>query len=291
MHPNEARTDTGLVRRLVADQFPGWHDLPVTEVESAGTDNALYRLGDELVVRMPKIDWAVPELDTRARWLPILTPRLSHPVAAPIAVGEPGRGYPWRWSVYRWLDGANPVVGQLDRPDQLAADVVDFISSLRSLDPTLGPPAGFRRGGHLDDRDLPTRHAIADLGDEIDQEAVTAAWEASLDAGSSSAPQVWLHADLSPGNLLVQAGRLSAVLDFTPGVGLPDCELIVAWNLLPPSGRSVLRDGLEVEESAWRRGRGWALTIALLQLDYYRSSNPMLAANARHVIREVVADL
>ncbi len=288
MHPDEVATDVGVVRRLISDQFPQWANLPLSPVASAGTDNALYRLGHELVVRLPKIAWAVPELEIRAHWVPILAPRLSHPVAAPIAIGQPGHDFPWKWSVYPWFEGTNPVVGGLDQPEELAGDLVDFIRSLRSIDPTGGPPAGFSRGGALSERDEPTRKAIAALDGLIETESVSAAWEEALSVAQSSADEVWLHADLSPGNILLSDGRLSAVLDFTPGVGLPDCELIVAWNLLPSRGREVLRLGLDVDDDAWTRGGGWALTIALLQLDYYRTSNPPLAANAHHVIAEVL---
>lgn len=288
MHPDEVQTDERLVARLIVDQFPDWASLPIRSLASSGTDNALYRLGTDLVVRLPKIAWAVPELDQRLRWLPQLAPQLSQPVAMPVAVGEPGYGYPWPWSIYVWLEGTNPVVGQVADPRSLAYDLAEFIRSLRSLDASEGPPVGFERGEHLSVRDEVTRAAIANLAGLIDTEAVTRAWDVSVELPASTAAAVWLHADLSPGNLLMQDGRLAAVLDFTPGVGLPDCELIVAWNLLPEAGREVLRNELGVEDDAWTRGRGWALSIALLQLDYYRTSNPPLADNARHVIAEVL---
>ena len=290
MHPDEVRTDAHLVRRLIEGQFPRWSGLPIEPIAPAGTDNALYRLGSDWVARLPKIAWAVPELELRAEWLPRLAPGLSHPVAMPFVIGEPAHGYPWRWSVYRWLDGRNPVAGDVDQPESLAADLAEFVLSLRSLDSTGGPRAGFCRDAPLRQRDEPTRAAIANLAAEIETDAVTAAWDASLAVPDSTSPEVWLHADLAPGNILTIEGRLSGVLDFTPGVGLPDCELIVAWNLLPPAGRAVLRSALDVDNEAWTRGRGWALTIALLQLDYYRDTNPSLAANARHVIGAVIAD-
>lgn len=290
MHKDEVHTDSDLVAALLDSQFPQWAGLPIRRVSSAGTDNALYRVGVELLVRLPRIEWAVGELAIRERWLPRLAPSLSHPVAAPIASGEPEHGFPWRWSVYTWLSGRNPVVGAIARPDELAMDLARFISSLRSVEPTGGPSAGYR-GGHLFERDRATRAAIANLDGLIDTVAVTAAWQAALALPASEASDAWLHADLSPGNLLVVDERLSAVIDFTPGIGLPDCELIVAWNLLPVSGRRVLREALQADDEAWGRGRGWALSIALLQLDYYRLTNPLLAANARHVINEVLASV
>jgi len=289
MHPNEVHTDASLVERLVMSQFPQWSGLPVARVSSAGTDNALYRLGDDLVVRMPRIDWATAELPSRSEWLGVLAPHLPVTVPVPLAVGDPQFGYPWRWSIYPWLAGTNPEVGQLDNPEQLGADLASFIAALQAIDPSGGPAANYR-GGLLRDRDEPTRKALVELGERVDQSAVLGAWDEALALPGSQEEPVWLHGDLSPGNLLLVDGRLSAVIDFTPGVGLPDCELIVAWNLLPEAGRAVLRSELGIADDAWARGKGWALTIALLQLPYYWDTNPALADNARHVIDQVLGD-
>ena len=281
--------DTGLVAQLIGDQFPQWSDLPITMVASAGTDNALFRLGEAMVVRMPRIEWATGELPARSVWLPRLAPRLRFTVPVPLAVGAPDRGYPWSWSIYPWLAGSNPTVGRLDDPPGLARDLAAFITDLRSIDPTGGPSAGYR-GEQLRERDDVTRKALDELGDRVDARAVTAAWQEALALPDAEEERVWIHGDLSSGNLLLVNGRLEAVIDFTPGVGLPDCELIVAWNLLPPSAREVLRTTLGVSDEAWARGRGWALTIALLQLPYYWDTNPPLAQNARHVIEQVLSD-
>jgi len=294
MHADEADTDVSLVGRLLAAQFPQWGGLPIEPVDSAGTDNAIYRLGDDMAVRLPRIQSATGQLDKEHQWLPRLAPLLPLGIPAPLAKGIPAEGYPWHWSVYRWLEGENATIDRIGDPGEAAADLAQFVTALQRIDPTGGPAPGPHnsfRGVPLAMRDAFTRAAIASLRDTLDAGAVTAAWEAALHAPVWHGPHVWIHGDLQSGNLLAVQGRLSAVIDFgCLGVGDPACDLIVAWNLLPADTRNVFRAALGVDDATWTRGRGWALSIALIQLPYYRDTNPVLAANARHVIREVLAE-
>jgi aminoglycoside phosphotransferase (APT) family kinase protein len=283
MHADEIQTDVELVRRLLAAQFPEWSALPVERVASSGTDNALYRLGDDMVVRLPRIHWAVGAVDKDVRWLPRLAPLLPVAIPLPLAKGTPAEGYPWEWGVYRWLEGENPAVGSR----AVARDIAQFVEALHRIDLPGGPLA--TRGVPLAMRDDPTRAALAALHEEIDIDAATAAWDAALRVPSWSGPPVWIHGDLAPGNLLLEAGRLSGVIDFGGlGMGDPACDLMVAWNLLAAGARKVFRAELDVDEATWARGRGWALSVALIQLPYYKETNPALAASARRVIREVL---
>jgi aminoglycoside phosphotransferase (APT) family kinase protein len=289
MHADEVSTDAGLVGRLLAAQFPQWAGLPIERVPSAGTDNALYRLGDDMVVRLPRIDWAVGGVENADEWLPRLARLLPVAVPVPLARGTPALGYPWPWSVYPWLEGENPTVDRLHHPELLASDLAQFIDALRRVALAGGPPAG--RGVPLAERDEPTRVAIAALRGMVDTDAVTDAWEAALRTPAWSGRSVWVHGDLAPGNLLLRDGRLAAVIDFGGvGVGDPACDLMPAWNLLPLHTRGGFRTTLGVDDATWDRGRGWALTVALLQLPYYKDTNPTLAASSRHVIREVLAE-
>ncbi|HEX6469499.1 MAG TPA: aminoglycoside phosphotransferase family protein [Streptosporangiaceae bacterium] len=289
MHADEVDTDTSLVHRLIASQFPQWADLPIEPVESSGTDNAMYRLGADMAVRLPRIEGAVGNVDREHRWMPPLAPRLPVAIPVPLGRGEPGEGFPWSWTVCRWIEGENPAVDRLHRPRTLAEELAEFITALRGVDSADGPPAG--RGVPLATRDAPTRAAIDDLHGVIDTEAATAAWEQALRIPPWPGPAAWVHGDLSPGNVLVRDGRLSAVIDWGGvGVGDPTVDLIVAWNLLPADVRPVFRAALGVDDATWARGRGWALSIALIQLPYYKDTNPVLAASARHVIKEVLAD-
>lgn len=289
MHADEVDIDASVVQRLLGAQFPQWANLPIRAVPSAGTDNALYRLGEDWVVRLPRIESAVQDVDKEREWLPKLAPDLPLPIPVPLATGTPAEGYPWPWSVYRWLEGENPRVDRLTNPSGVATQLAQFVLALQQIDSAGGPPA--RRGRPLPVQDAPTRAAIEALGGMIDTAAATAAWDAALEAPQWSGSAVWVHGDLSPGNVLIAKGRLSAVIDFgCLGVGDPACDLIVAWNLLPADQRDVYRAALQVDHATWARGRGWALSVALIQLPYYRNTNPALAANARHVIHEVLAD-
>jgi aminoglycoside phosphotransferase (APT) family kinase protein len=289
MHDDELEADMPLLRRLLAAQFPRWAHLPIERVASAGTDNAVYRLGNDLVARLPRIQWAGDRVDREQRWLPRLAPLLPAAIPVPRGRGVPGESYPWHWSVYSWIEGENPIVGSLADPGALAIDLAEFVNALHAIDPTDGPPA--HRGQPLVTRDAPTRAAIEALHGSIAADVAAAAWQEALQTAEWPGPAAWVHGDLSPGNVLVAGGRLRAVIDFGgAGLGDPACDLLVAWNLLPPDARSAFRSAVRVDDATWARGRGWALSVALIQLPYYRDSNPELAANARHVIGEVCAD-
>lgn len=290
MHADEQQTDAILVRRLLTAHFPQWADQRIERVASAGTDNALYRLGDDLVVRLPRIGWAADDVDKEQRWLPELAPHLPLDIPVPVGLGHPAEGYPWRWSVYRWLDGEAASLGRLHDLHQAASDLAGFVTALHAVDSAGGPTSG-GRGAPLESRDDATRAAIASLDGLVDTMAVTRAWESSLREPLWEGPPVWVHGDLNPGNLLVRSGRLSAVIDFGAlNVGDPAVDLLVAWNFLPAAARKVYRTGLGVDDATWGRGRGWALSVALIALPYYLHTNPVIVASSRHVIAAVLAD-
>jgi aminoglycoside phosphotransferase (APT) family kinase protein/RimJ/RimL family protein N-acetyltransferase len=289
MHVDEFEIDASLVQRLLSKQFPSWANLPIKSVPSAGTDNALYRLGNEMVVRLPRIGWAVDAIEKECEWLPKFAPFLPFSIPAQLGKGTPTEDYPWPWSVYRWLEGSNPIVGHLPDPVQLTNDLVTFIQALHKINLPNGPISN--RGVPLEKQDIVTRKALQQLEGMIDVQRVTVIWETALQASKWSKPPVWVHGDLSPGNLLIQHGRLSAVIDFgILGIGDPACDLIIAWNLLPAHMRNAFRYSLGVDDATWERGRGWALSNALIALPYYKDTNPILANNARHVIQEVIEE-
>lgn len=221
-------------------------------------------------------------------------PLLPLAVPAPLAKGAPGEGYPWPWSVYRWLEGEDATTGRLADPGQAAKGLARFVAALRRIDPTDGASPGPHnsfRGVPLAVRDADTRAAISSLHGTLDTDAATAAWEASLRAPAWDESPVWVHGDLQPGNLLAVRGRLGAVIDFgCLGVGDPACDLMVAWNLFSAECREVFRVELSVEDATWARGRGWALSVGLIALPYYRETNPTLAGISRRAIDEVLTD-
>ncbi|MEV6549670.1 aminoglycoside phosphotransferase family protein [Streptomyces sp. NPDC051597] len=287
-HPGD---DEALVRRLVAGRFPRWARLPVARFASGGTVNAVYRLGEDMVVRLPLEQGGAEDVVRERTWLPRLAPLLPTAVPEVLGAGEPSEEFAREWSVYRWLEGEHPEAGALKEPVALAEGLAGFVEAMWSV--TLpGAPAAYR-GGPVASLDRPTRAAIEELRripeEGVDCDAVLAVWEDALRAPGWDGPPVWLHADLMPGNLLVQDGRLTAVIDFgCLGVGDPACDLFPAWNLLPADAREVFRDALGVDDATWRRGRGRTLSQALIALPYHRTANPAMAANARHVIRAVL---
>lgn len=290
MHTDEADIDVELVRRLLRGQFPQWADLPVTRLVSGGTVNAIFRVGEELTARLPLTAGGAEAIDLEARWLPQLAPLLTLEIPTVVAVGEPGEGYHWNWAVHRWIAGRNPVEGRLPEPERAARALAEFGAAMRKVDLPGGPPA--HRGGPLREEDESMREAIEALrhtDEPFDADAIAVAWEAALGAPPWTGGRCWTHSDLMPSNLLLSGDRLSAVIDFgTVGMGEPATDLIPAWNLLTPAAREVFREAADVDDASWARGRGWALSMAVIQLPYYRTTNPIISANARHVIREIL---
>lgn len=291
MHPDEVETDIALVRRLLAGQFAQWADLPIGRVESYGTDHDIYRLGEHLAVRLPRIGWATAQAAKEAEWLPRLAPHLPLAVPVQVAMGHPADGYPYDWSVYEWLPGEN-ANGTIHDLDQAAVDLAAFVKALREIDTTGAPPrVPGARGAPLVETDEQVRRSIAQLGDRIDGEAALRSWEESLGAPAWDGPEVWAHGDLLPGNLLVVDGQLSAVIDFGGlNVGDSACDLQPAWNVFSGSSRRRFRNELAADDAAWLRGRGWALYQAVSALPYYWDTNPGMVRQASHALAEVLAD-
>lgn len=290
---DKADITVGVVVALLREQFPRWADLPLRPVDVDGWDNTSFRLGDDLLVRLPSHDRYVPGVEKEHRWLPVLAPRLPLPIPLPVAKGEPSREFPRIWSVYRWIDGEP--AGRTPPTDRVAfaVDVAAFLEALQRVDASDGPVAGehsFGRGGPLLALDAQTREALAELGAAVDGSGVSAVWEAALEATGASAP-VWVHGDVAPDNLLVRGGRLAAVIDFgTAAVGDPACDTVLAWTFLDGASRAAFRDRLPVDPSAWVRGRGWAAWKALVTLAWSPLRSPSSSQACRRVLTDLVAE-
>ena len=294
MHENELDIDEALVRRLLHGQFPRWANLPLQELPRAGTDNALFRLGEEMVVRLPRIDWAAGQAEKDHRWLSRLAPHLPLAIPVPVALGEAGETYPWRWSICPWLPGENPTRENVTDLDQAALDVAGFVRAMWRIDTAGGPGPGRKnagRGGPLATRDDMVRRSLPEWETEFDGRALRAIWDEALAAAEWDAAPVWVHGDLHPGNMLTCEGRICAVIDFgTLGVGDPAVEMIFAWYFLDRRSRAIYRKALDLDEAAWARGRGWAVSMALGTLPYYRDTNPGILAMARRALRQLLED-
>jgi aminoglycoside phosphotransferase (APT) family kinase protein len=302
LHDDEIPVSADDVRRLVAAQHPRWAHLPVSAVAESGTDHRLFRLGDALVARMPKIGWAGEQAASDARWLARLAPHLPVAVPAPVALGEPDDTYPFRWSVAPWLPGAavvDPLAPgaepNLDA-SRAAVDLAAFVSALRTVDPDGPVKGGTSRGVPLARLDDAVRRAVHESGSRLDRPAVLRAWDRALEAASEPVPGTWLHGDLMPGNLLADGGRLTAVIDWGAlGVGDPAADLPPAWWLFEGADREAFREaagagpGGDLDDGAWERGRGWVLVQGVLALPYYWDRWPAFARASQRRLAEAVA--
>jgi aminoglycoside phosphotransferase (APT) family kinase protein len=286
--------DVSLMRRLIDTQFPQWSHLPIAAVEFDGWDNRTFRLGSELTVRVPSGPWYAQQVDKEQRWLPVLAPQLPLPIPTPVAKGDPGSGFPYSWSVYRWIEGALASKVPIEDLTGFATTLAGFLNALGRVDATGGPGPGehnFHRGGPLATYEGEALEAIDALGDEVPREAVKRVWDDAMTTSWDRDP-VWFHGDVATGNLLVRDRRLAAVLDFgTSGVGDPACDTVIAWTLFSGASRARFRAELGVDAGTWSRGRGWGLWKALITLvDHLERDAPQAAAVSRRDIDQILGD-
>ena len=291
MHANEVDINKEIVAGLVSGQFPEHANLPIEAVLSSGTDNALYKLGDELVVRLPRTAAKEPHIEKEYKWLPKLAPHLPLAIPTPVAIGKPNNKYPFRWATYNWLEGQPASDMPPSDLSKAASDLADFIIALQKIDPTDAPipKSDYDRGVPLIRRDLHTRNAIATLEDGSDTDALTAEWQRALDVPPWHKNPVWIHGDLDGRNMLVEDGLLSAVIDFgSMGVGDPAYDVMVAWKIFNGESREAFKEKLQVDESTWIRSRGLVLSQAAMILSYYTlKTNPVLVMEAKSWMKEL----
>ncbi len=282
MHADEVDVDVDLVRRLLETQFPQWAELELVRVEPSGTDNAIFRLGDSMSARLPRIHWAAGQPQFEHTWLPRLAPHLTLPIPEPLALGEPGEGYPFNWAVHSWLPGAIDLEGAPD-----ASELIDLVVALQRIDTAGAPPAG--RGRPLAEM-RGTREAIEACREIVDVDAMLAVWEEALAAPPWDRPPVWIHGDLDRRNLLIDHGRLSGLIDFSgAGIGDPAYDVGAAWRVLAPAARESFLAALHVDDATAARAKGWIVLQAAHALPYYTmENNPTLVLEARRWLDEVL---
>jgi aminoglycoside phosphotransferase (APT) family kinase protein len=279
MHKDEVLVDDDTVRALLRDQFPHWADKRLARIVDSGTDNAIYRLGDDLGVRLPRIQWAEAQIEKECRWLPQLAPDLPNAVPVPLAEGRPGSGYPFPWLVYPWLPGTSLDRAAVDSWDVMAGDVAEFILALEQL-PTEDGPLPTRRGTPMAQFDEAVQWGISQLNGTIDVDRARRVWRSALEAGEWSEDPVWVHGDLLPGNILIDRGRLSGIIDWSgAGVGDPACEAMLAWSL-PSGARRIYRRALGFDDATWARARGWVVEQTVFYIPYYAKSLPLAVDQA-----------
>lgn len=285
--------DTSLVRTLVSNQFPHWKHLGIKPVAQSGWDNRTFHLGQDMLVRMPSAPQYTGQVEKENYWLPRLGPSLPLPIPVPLALGRPDEGYPWRWSIYRWIDGDSAAATPPSNLNEFATHLAQFLIALQNINSTNGPlpgPQNFYRGGALSTYDAQTKQALALLKNTIDAAAALKIWQAALTTSWTRTP-VWVHGDISLGNLLVQEGRLSAVIDFGQlAVGDPACDLAIAWTLFEGTSRTIFRTALSLDEETWARGRAWALWKALIVASGLTKSNATEGTSCLHSIENIIQE-
>jgi aminoglycoside phosphotransferase (APT) family kinase protein len=285
MHADELEIDETLVRRMLADQFPEWADLPLSRVQPAGTVNAIFRLGGELSLRLPRHEGPTEPGGKEYNWLPRLARLLPLDIPVPVAQGRPSSEYPFFWDVYTWVEGETAPVETINAIEA-ARDLAAFVAALQQVDPA-GAPLG--RGIPLAERDAEIRYWLAKFDGDS---GVTAEWERALAAPAWEGPPVWHHGDIDVRNWLVRGRRICAIIDWgSMGVGDPACDVMVAWKLHSREARDAFRKSLPTDDATWERARGWVLSQAVAALAYYTpENNPALYHEARSWLELVLSE-
>lgn len=293
MNSQHVIINTFLVRRLIASQFPMWKGLSIDPIATNGWDNRTFHLGKDKLVRLPSAAEYELQVEKEHQWLPKLAPRLPLLIPEPIAMGHPEYGYPWKWSIYRWLEGETAASTDIADLTELAIDLANFLTALYKIDATGGPPPGlhsFYRGGSLSVYDSEMRRSITSLKDRVDTTTTTEVWEAALSTSWEN-PPVWVHGDISAGNLLVHDGKLSAVIDFGQlAIGDPACDLVINWTLFHGKSREAFQKALPLDKGTWIRARGWTLWKALVVAAGLTNPNNSESKRCWHIIEDVIAD-
>ena len=287
MHKDEVVVDDGTVRALLEDQFPHWADQRLRRIADSGTDNAIYRLGDDLGIRLPRIQWAKTQIEKEWLWLPTLAADLPTRVPVPLAKGRPGCGYPFPWLVYPWLEGTSLDRAPVDNWNVIAEDVAEFVLALQHI-PTEGGPPPIRRGTRMAQFDEAVQWGIKQLEGVIDVDRARYVWRSALEAGDWPGDPVWVHGDLLPGNILIGNGRLSGIIDWScAGVGDPACEAMLAWTL-PSDARRIYWRTLGFDDATRARARGWVVEQTIFYIPYYAKSLPFAVDQAMRRLSEAL---
>jgi aminoglycoside phosphotransferase (APT) family kinase protein len=282
-----------LVNELVVEQFPQWAHLRITTIKFGGIDNKTYRLGDEMLIRLPSAEGYAGQVQKEQEWLPKIAPHLTTQIPEPIAMGISSKQYPWNWSIYKWIEGGSANTLHIDNHQllEIAKKLAQFLRELQKIDTTGGPAGGlhnYYRGAHPSVYDVETRSAISKLQGLIDADKATAIWEKAINSKWHKQP-VWIHGDVASGNILVNQGELAAVIDFgCMGIGDPACDLVIAWTLLKNESRKIFKEEVGLDTDTWDRARGWALWKASIELVSLQNKTSSEAMKRLEIINQLL---
>lgn len=283
--------DSNLVQELIASQFPQWKDLPIRPIAMSGWDNRTFHLGKDMLMRLPSAAEYALQVEKEHQWLPKLAPFLPLEIPTPLAMGKPGCGFPWKWSIYRWIDGNSAQISNIADLCEFAKSLARFLLDLEKIDSTGGPLPGrhsFHRGGSLSIYDGDTRKAIAALNGKIDDRRAIEIWETALKT-SWNQSFVWVHGDLSIENLLVRYGKLHAVIDFGQlTIGDPACDLVITWTFFQGKSREIFRSMFPFDRGTWARARAWTLWKALITAAGFTDSKNSASSQCWRILTDVL---
>jgi aminoglycoside phosphotransferase (APT) family kinase protein len=281
-----------LAHKLIAEQFPEYAILTIVDVDKQGHDNRTYRLGDHMLIRMPTAaDYAL-KVPKEQELLPKLTKHLSVTIPAPLKMGKPSANYPYPFSIYKWLSGKSINLLTLtdQEKEQLAFDLARFLKELQAINDIEGPGPGqhnWWRGDHVSVYDTGAREQIAELVEIIDVSKALTLWDRACETKWNK-PPVWIHGDFAIGNILMDGGKLSAVIDFGgAAVGDPACDLVIAWTYLSGKARQIFISKMDMDADTWLRARAWALWKATFELCQIVDKNSPEAGLQKRIIDEV----
>ncbi len=285
--------DISLVRLLIDSQFPKWQHLSIIPVRESGWDNRTFKLGNKMLIRLSSAEPYEHQVEKEQLWLPRLSPQLTLPIPLPIALGQPGYGYPFKWSIYHWLEGDSISFSINLNLVDIAEKLTAFLIALHKIKTTDGPLAGkqnFYRGGCLAIYDHETKLAMQSLNNKIDISACRAIWNTSLES-SWDLPPLWVHGDISSGNLLVKEGKLYGVIDFGQlCIGDPACDLAISWTLFHGKSREIFQKAINFDKRRWERARGWTLWKALITASGLSNPNNMEAKKCFAILDDLIKE-
>ncbi len=259
--------DRNTVALLIRQQFPHLDDLPIEPVSKQGWDNATFRLGDALSVRLPRNESYAEAVKKEARALTVLSEHLSVEVPSVVAVGLPSDTFPLPWSIRRWIEGDTLESTDCVYPETIAVSLGKTLCDLRAIDTGGGFIAGkhsFYRGCHPSAYGDEVQKSLDILGSKVDAMRCLEVWQRGMTSAWTARP-VWFHGDVAIGNIIVTKSVVKALIDFgTCGIGDPACDFVMAWTYFDPESRNLFRDACEVDDQTWQRARAWALWKALV---------------------------
>ena len=280
---------------LITEQFPEYADLPIVSVEKQGHDNRTYRLGNDLLIRMPTAEAYALKIPKEQELLPKLAPHLRITIPSPIKMGLPSAHYPYPFSIYKWQQGTsiNQLVLNAEEMETLTVDLATFLKELHTISNIEGPKPGqhnWWRGDHVRVYDQGAHEQIGLLADVIDCTKALTLWERACHSRWNK-PPVWIHGDFATGNMLMNNGRLSAIIDFGgTALGDPACDLVIAWTFLKGNARNIFVQEMAFDEDTWLRARAWALWKATFELGRSADKNSSAAELQQMIIENVMND-